>query len=131
MGQSSSWRRLAVFWDVACGVLQALSNGVEAGADSAAGWKALAELQYQNRQWQAAYQTCCKGLEWSARRRRAGHESLSGFALALRLCAARSLRRLGRLDEAEYAFRVLAGLEPPATQNLIGPLLEYHMLGNA
>ena len=28
---------------------QALKGAVEAGADSAAGWKALAELQYQNR----------------------------------------------------------------------------------
>lgn len=78
-------------------------------ANSAAGWKALAELQYQNRQWQAAYKTCCQALEWSARRRAAGHETLTGFALSLRLCSARCLRRLNRLEEAEYAFKVLAG----------------------
>lgn len=79
------------------------------GADSAAGWKALAELQYQNRQWAAAYETSVRGLEWSVRRRASGCETLTHFALALRLCAARCLRRLGRLDEAEYAFKVLAG----------------------
>lgn len=88
---------------------QALKRGVDSGADSAAGWKALAELQYQNRQWQDAYNTSCKGLEWSAKRRRAGHETLTAFALSLRLCSARCLRRLDRLDEAEYSFRVLAG----------------------
>ena len=43
------------------------------------------------------------------RRRASGCETLTHFALALRLCAARCLRRLGRLDEAEYAFKVLAG----------------------
>ena len=32
--------------------MQALKRGVDGGADSAAGWKALAELQYQNRAWQ-------------------------------------------------------------------------------
>ena len=79
------------------------------GADSAAGWKALAELQYQNRDWPAAYETSVRGLEWSVRRRASGCETLTHFALALRLCAARCLRRLGRLDEAEYAFKVLAG----------------------
>ena len=50
-----------------------------------------------------------KGLEWSVRRRRAGHETLTSFALALRLVVARCLRRLGRLDEAEYNFKILAG----------------------
>ena len=30
-------------------LLQTLKGGVMSGADSAAGWKALAELQYQNR----------------------------------------------------------------------------------
>ena len=50
-----------------------------------------------------------RGLEWSVRRRASGCETLTHFALALRLCAARCLRRLGRLDEAEYAFKVLAG----------------------
>ena len=43
------------------------------------------------------------------RRRRAGHETLTSFALALRLVVARCLRRLGRLDEAEYNFKILAG----------------------
>ena len=42
--------------------------------------------------------------------RRAGHETLSHFALSLRLCVARCQRRLGRLDEAEYSFKVLAGV---------------------
>ena len=49
--------------------LQTLKRGVEAGADSAAGWKALAELQYQNREWQDCFHTSVKGLEWSQRRR--------------------------------------------------------------
>ncbi len=89
---------------------QTLKGGVMSGADSAAGWKALAELQYQNRQWAAAYETSVRGLEWSVRRRASGCETLTHFALALRLCAARCLRRLGRLDEAEYAFKVLAGM---------------------
>ena len=61
------------------------------------------------RQWAAAYETSVRGLEWSVRRRASGCETLTHFALALRLCAARCLRRLGRLDEAEYAFKVLAG----------------------
>ncbi|CAK0785762.1 hypothetical protein CVIRNUC_008973 [Coccomyxa viridis] len=90
-------------------VTKTLKGGVMSGADSAAGWKALAELQYQNRQWAAAYETSVRGLEWSVRRRASGCETLTHFALALRLCAARCLRRLGRLDEAEYAFKVLAG----------------------
>jgi len=83
------------------------------GADSAAGWKALAELQYQTRQWQNAYTTSCTGLEWSVKRRHAGHETLTAFALSLRLCAARCLRRLNRLEEAEAAFKVLAGTADP------------------
>jgi len=86
-----------------------LRRGVLAGADSAAGWKALAELQYQNRDFAAAHDTAVRGLEWSVRRRAAGHETLTSFALSLRLCLARALRRLGRLDEAEAALRVLAG----------------------
>ena len=91
------------------GPAQALKGAVEAGADSAAGWKALAELQYQNRSWAEAYETSVKGLEWSVRRRAAGCETLTQFALSLRLCYARCLRRRGRLDESEYAFKVLAG----------------------
>lgn len=43
------------------------------------------------------------------RRRRAGHETLGQFALALRLVVARCLRRLGRLEESEYSFKILAG----------------------
>ena len=58
---------------------------------------------------QDAYETAVRGLEWSVRRRGAGCETLTQYALALRLCAARCLRRLSRLDEAEYAFKVLAG----------------------
>lgn len=82
---------------------------MEAGADSAAGWKALAELQYQNRSWAEAHETSVRGLEWSVRRRAAGCETLGQLALSLRLCYARCLRRLGRLDESEFAFKVLAG----------------------
>jgi len=88
---------------------QNLKHGIERGANSAAGWKALAELQYQNRQFQDAYDTAVNGLEWSVKRRRAGHEQLTSFALALRLVVAQCLRRLQRLDEAEYNFQVLAG----------------------
>lgn len=61
------------------------------------------------RQWAEAYETSVRGLEWSVRRRASGCETLTHFALSLRLCAARCLRRLKRLDEAEYAFKVLAG----------------------
>ena len=43
------------------------------------------------------------------RRRERGHETLTQFALSTRLLVARALRRLGRLEEAEYAFKVLAG----------------------
>lgn len=52
-----------------------------------------------------------RGLEWSVRRRASGCETLTHFALSLRLCVARCLRRLNRLDEAEYAFKVLAGAQ--------------------
>ena len=48
------------WWDTVssvCCVLQCLKQGVYSNADSAAGWKALAELQYQNRQFQEAYDT--------------------------------------------------------------------------
>jgi hypothetical protein len=79
------------------------------GADSAAGWKALTELLYQNRQWQEAFDTAVKGLEWHQKRRAGGHEELASFALALRLFCARCQRRLGQLDQAEVAFKILAG----------------------
>jgi hypothetical protein len=79
------------------------------GADSAAGWKALTELLYQNRQWQEAYDTAVKGLEWHQKRRAGGHEELASFALALRLFCARCQRRLGQLDQAEVSFKILAG----------------------
>ena len=36
----------------ACAAVQSLKTGVERGADSAAGWLGLAELQYQLRQYQ-------------------------------------------------------------------------------
>ena len=86
-----------------------LRRGVLAGADSAAGWKALAELQYQSRDYAAARDSATAGLQWSARRRAAGHETLTSFALSLRLCLARCLRRLGAFEEAEAAFKILAG----------------------
>ena len=89
--------------------MQNLKHGTERGANSASGWKALAELQYQNRQFQEAYDTAVSGLEWSVKRRRSGHETLTNFALALRLVVAQCLRRLQRLEEAEYNFQVLAG----------------------
>ncbi len=81
------------------------------GADSAAGWKALTELLYQNRQWQEAYDTAVKGLEWHQKRRAGGHEELASFALALRLFCARCQRRLGQLDQAEVSFKILAGVK--------------------
>jgi hypothetical protein len=103
--------------------IQVLKRGVFMGADSAAGWKALTELLYQNRQWAEAYETAKKGLEWHVKRRAGGHEALTSFALALRLFSARCQRRLGLLDEAEYAFKILAGgvslfLCPPLSPSL-------------
>lgn len=76
------------------------------------------------RQWADAYETSVRGLEWNVRRRASGCETLTHFALSLRLCAARCLRRLKRLDEAEYAFKVLAGARscrhlPPAPLKLV------------
>lgn len=90
-------------------IIKNLKHGIERGANSAAGWKALSELEYQSRQFQEAYDTAVNGLEWSVKRRRAGHEQLTSFALSLRLVVAQCLRRLQRLDEAEYNFQVLAG----------------------
>eukprot|EP00884_Botryococcus_braunii_P003748 jgi/Botrbrau1/13374/Bobra.0194s0006.2 len=90
-------------------IIKVLKRGVYMGADSAAGWKALTELLYQNRQWQEAYDTAVKGLEWHQKRRAGGHEELASFALALRLFCARCQRRLGQLDQAEVSFKILAG----------------------
>ena len=104
--------------------MQNLRLGIEGGANSAAGWKALAELQYQNRQFQEAYDTAVNGLEWSVKRRRAGHETLTNFALALRLVVAQCLRRLRRLEEAEYNFQVLAGQEMPTALSSDSSILD-------
>lgn len=95
-------------------LMQGLVRGMHSGAHSAAGWKALAELEYQNRQWKAAFDYSCSALEWHAHRQAAGHETLTGFALSLRLCNARALRRLGHLDRAEEAFKTLAGTSQQA-----------------
>jgi hypothetical protein len=48
-------------------------------------------------------------LQWSVKRRQRGHETLGQFALSMRLLVGKALRRLGRLEEAELAFKVLAG----------------------
>lgn len=77
--------------------------------DCATGWKALAELQYENRDYGAAGDTAVKGLAWLHSRRERGHEALTQCALGLRLVLAKALRRMGRLDEAERHFKVLAG----------------------
>lgn len=42
--RAATTRALSFAW-----LAQTLKGGVMSGADSAAGWKALAELQYQNR----------------------------------------------------------------------------------
>jgi tetratricopeptide (TPR) repeat protein len=81
----------------------------DGGVDCASGWKALAELQYENRRYAAAAETARAALEWLQRRRARGHEALTQAALGLRLVLAKALRRLGRLDEAERDFRALAG----------------------
>jgi len=60
---------------------------------------------------QASYDTGVAGLAWSVKRRQRGHETLTQFALSTRLIVAKALRRLRRLDEAEYAFKVLAGAQ--------------------
>lgn len=53
--------------------------------------------------------------ELAAACRRCGHETLSHFALALRLVVARCLRRIGKLEEAEYSFKILAGGAHPCS----------------
>mmetsp|Transcript_3540 Transcript_3540/g.10271 ORF Transcript_3540/g.10271 Transcript_3540/m.10271 type:complete len:1007 (-) Transcript_3540:744-3764(-) len=90
-------------------ILRYLKRGVAGGADCAAGWMGLAELQYQERKYEDSYHTGVAGLAWSVRRRQRGHETLGQFALSMRLIVAKALRRMGRLQEAEFAFKVLAG----------------------
>lgn len=87
----------------------AIADGAEKQNDCASGWKALAELQYENRKYQEAYSTALKGLSWLQDRRARGHEALTQLALGLRLVVAKSLRRMKRLDEAEIHFKALAG----------------------
>ena len=77
--------------------------------DCASGYKALSELQYENRNYEKAVETSTRGLRWLQQRRRRGHEALTQAALGLRLVLAKSLRRLERLDEAERHFKALAG----------------------
>ena len=61
--------------------------------------------------WPSLFQPCCAALPPLPCRRERGHERLGQCALALRLVVAKALRRLGRLDEAEVHFKVLAGRE--------------------
>jgi tetratricopeptide (TPR) repeat protein len=77
--------------------------------DCASGFRALAELHYENRHYEKAHDVSLRGLRWLQERRERGHESLSQVGLGLRLVLAKSLRRLGRLDEAEAQFKALAG----------------------
>ena len=81
----------------------------EANIDCASGFKALAELQYENRNYEDAVNTGMRGLKWLQQRRERGHEALTQVALGLRLVLAKSLRRLDRLDDAEKHFTSLAG----------------------
>lgn len=61
-------------------------------------------------QCQVLFNNCstCR-LAWSVRRRQRGHETLGQFALSMRLLVGKTLLRMGRLEEAELAFKVLAG----------------------
>lgn len=77
--------------------------------DCASGFKALAELHYENRNYQKAHDASLRGLKWLQERRDRGHESLSQVGLGLRLVLAKSLRRLKRLDEADEQFKALTG----------------------
>ena len=81
----------------------------DANVDAASGFKALAELQYENRNYESACDTAIRGLRWLQKRRNRGHEALTQVALGLRLVLAKSLRRRGRLDDAERHFKALAG----------------------
>lgn len=77
--------------------------------DCGSGFKALAELHYENRHYQKSHDISLRGLKWLQERRDRGHESLTQIGLGLRLVLAKSLRRLKKLDEAEAQFKVLAG----------------------
>jgi len=81
----------------------------DANVDCASGFKALAELHYENRNYQKAHDASLRGLRWLQQRRDRGHEALTQVGLGLRLVLAKSLRRLDRLDEAERQFKALAG----------------------
>jgi hypothetical protein len=50
------------------------------------------------------------------KRRQRGHETLGQFALSMRLLVGKALRRMGRLEEAELAFKVLAGAPAARSQ---------------
>lgn len=88
---------------------------MEAGAPSAAGWKALCGLLYQSLQYTAALRATEAALAWLEGQAAAGHEYLSQCALFLKVIHARSLLKMGRVDAAEEEFGVLAGEEqlPP------------------
>jgi len=77
--------------------------------DCGSGFKALAELHYENRHYQKSHGISLRGLRWLQERRDRGHESLTQIGLGLRLVLAKSLRRLKKLDEAEAQFKALAG----------------------
>lgn len=61
---------------------------------------------------------CTHRLQWSVKRRQRGHETLGQFALSMRLLVGKALRRMGRLEEAELAFKVLAGSKMPSAVGL-------------
>lgn len=84
---------------------------MEAGAPTAAGWKALCGLLYQSLQYAAALRATESALTWLEGQAAAGHEYLSQCALFLKVIHARSLLKLGRVEEAEAEFGVLAGMK--------------------
>lgn len=83
---------------------------MEAGAPTAAGWKALCGLLYQSLQYAASLRATEQALQWLEGQATAGHEYLGQCALFLKVIHARSLLKLGRVDEAEEEFGVLAGV---------------------
>ncbi len=88
---------------------QLLATAMEAGAPTAAGWKALCGLLYQSLQYAASLRATEEALKWLEAQAAAGHEYLGQCALFLKVIHARSLLKLGRVDEAEEEFGVLAG----------------------